>query len=64
MMKDIVNRAGFIHVISGGQADIAGEMSEEIKKVIFKYEKQVPLALALALGVLAIVGHELIEDST
>jgi hypothetical protein len=41
--------------------DTAGEMADKIKAVVYGFSDRVPLALAL--GVLQIVAHELIEDA-
>ena len=42
-------------------AAIAGTLADEIKAAIFKYEGQIPLALAI--GVLRIVEKELLDDA-
>jgi hypothetical protein len=40
--------------------DVTGEMAERIRQLIYEYSGRVTLAAAV--GVLAIVQHELIED--
>jgi hypothetical protein len=40
--------------------DVTGEMAERIRELIYEYSGRVTLAAAV--GVLAIVQHELIED--
>ena len=49
----------FTVIQSKQQTDLAGEMSEKIKEIIYSYEAQVPLALAI--GVLRIVEKEIME---
>ena len=49
----------FTVVQSKQQTVLAGEMSEKIKEIIYSYEAQVPLALAI--GVLRIVEKEIME---
>lgn len=48
-------------VASKPHAAIAGTLADEIKAAIFKYEGQIPLALAI--GVLRIVEKELLDDA-
>lgn len=52
-----------ITAISGGGRgqDVAGEMAERIKDLVHEYDDRVPLALAV--GVLDIVRHELLRDA-
>lgn len=40
---------------------IAGEMADDIKKVIYEYSDKIPLALAI--GVLRIVEREIIDNA-
>ena len=49
----------FTVIQSKQQTDLAGEMSEKIQEIIYSYEAQVPLALAI--GVLRIVEKEIME---
>ena len=51
----------FMAVASKPHAAIAGTLADEIKAAIFKYEGQIPLALAI--GVLRIVEKELLDDA-
>jgi hypothetical protein len=46
---------------SQSQTQMASELAEEIKRVIYQYEQKMPLALAL--GVLRIVESELLDDA-
>lgn len=49
----------FIAVASKPHAQLAGELADEIKDVIYKYEQRIPLALAV--GVLRIVEKEIMD---
>lgn len=49
----------FMAIASKPQSQMAAEMADEIKAVIYKYENKVTLALAL--GVLKIVETEILE---
>ena len=49
----------FMSITSKGHAQIAGEMVDEIKAVIYKHSNVIPLALAL--GVLRIVELEIFD---
>ena len=49
----------FMAITSKGHAQIAGEMVDEIKAVIYKHSDAIPLALAL--GVLRIVELEIFD---
>ena len=51
----------FMSIASKPHAQIAGDMAEEIKAVIYKHAGAIPLALAI--GVLRIVERELLEDA-
>ena len=51
----------FMAVACKPHAQIAGDMAEEIKAVIYKHAGAIPLALAI--GVLRIVERELLEDA-
>ena len=51
----------FMAVSSKPHAEIAGALADEIKTAIYKYEGQIPLALAI--GVLRIVEKELLDDA-
>ena len=51
----------FMSTASKPHAQIAGDMSEEIKAVIYKYAGAIPLALAI--GVLRIVERELLDNA-
>jgi hypothetical protein len=46
-------------VASKPHAQLAGEMADEIKAVIYAYEQKIPLALAI--GVLRIVEKEILD---
>ena len=48
-------------IASKGHAQIAGELADEIKAIIYKYDQKIPLALAI--GVLRIVEKELLDDA-
>ena len=52
----------FMAIASKPHAAIAGTLADEIKAAIYKYEGQIPLALAV--GVLRIVEKELLDDAT
>lgn len=54
-LKLFISKAGKPH------AQLAGEMAEEIKSVIYSYEQRVPLALAI--GVLRIVEKEIMDNA-
>ena len=54
-----VSPVRFRAIASKPHAEMAGEMADEIKEVIYKYEQKVPLALAI--GVLRIVEKEILE---
>jgi len=58
-----MTRSPIVIMQTNGQPmhDTAGEMAEKIKAVIYEFSDRVPLALAL--GVLRVVEHELIEDA-
>ena len=60
-MTDKITSPRFGAITSKPQAQIAGEMAEAIKEVIFKYEGMVPLALAV--GVLHIVAKDLQDEA-
>ena len=49
----------FMAIASKGHAQIASEMADEIKAVIYKHSSAIPLALAL--GVLRIVELEIFD---
>lgn len=49
----------FMTVASKPHAQLAGEMADEIKAVIYAYEQRIPLALAI--GVLRIVEKEILD---
>ncbi len=49
----------FMAVASKPHAQLAGEMADEIKAVIYAYENRIPLALAI--GVLRIVEKEILD---
>lgn len=49
----------FMAIASKPHAQIAGELANDIKAVIYKYEDRIPLALAI--GVLCIVEKELLD---
>ena len=49
----------FMAVASKPHAQIAGEMADEIKAVVYRYENKIPLALAV--GVLSIVQKEILD---
>ena len=49
----------FMSITSKGHAQIASEMADEIKAVIYKHSSAIPLALAL--GVLRIVELEIFD---
>lgn len=49
----------FMAVASKPHAQLAGEMADEIKAVIYAYEQKIPLALAI--GVLRIVEKEILD---
>jgi hypothetical protein len=51
----------FVASASKPHAQIAGEMADEIKAVVYKYENKVPLALAI--GVLRIVEKEILDSA-
>ena len=51
----------FSAVVGQPHAVIAGQLADEIKAAIFKYEGHIPLALAI--GVLRIVEKELLDDA-
>ena len=51
----------FMSITSKPHAQIAGDMADEIKAVIYKHAGAIPLALAI--GVLRIIEHELLEDA-
>lgn len=51
----------FMAIASKPHAQIAGELAEEIKALIYVHADRIPLALAV--GVLRIVEQELIEES-
>jgi len=51
----------FTAIASKPHAQIASDMAEEIKAVIYKHAGAVPLALAI--GVLRIVERELLDDA-
>ena len=51
----------FMSLASKPHAQIAGDMAEEIKAVIYKHAGAIPLALAI--GVLRIVERELLDDA-
>jgi hypothetical protein len=52
----------FIAVASKPHAEIAGALADEIKAIVYKYDGQIPLALAI--GVLRIVEKELLDDAS
>ncbi|AAZ97162.1 hypothetical protein Tbd_1209 [Thiobacillus denitrificans ATCC 25259] len=49
----------FMAVASKPHAQLAGEMADEIKAVVYAYEQRIPLALAI--GVLRIVEKEILD---
>lgn len=49
----------FTAIASKPHAQMAGELADEIKAVIYKYEQKIPLALAV--GVLRIVEKEILD---
>lgn len=51
----------FMAVSSKSHCEIAGEMAQQIKDVIYAHSDRIPLALAV--GVLRIVERELLEDA-
>lgn len=53
------NPMRFVAVASKPHAQLAGEMADKIKAVIYEYENRVPLALAI--GVLRIVEKEILD---
>lgn len=54
-----MDKRKFMHLGSKAQCHIAEKMSEEIEAAIMRYSDQIPLALAI--GVLNIIGNELIN---
>ena len=52
----------FITASSKPHYQIAGEMAEDVKRIIYEYADKIPLALAI--GVLRIVEKELMDEST
>lgn len=55
------NPRKFIAVASKPHAAIAGELANAIKTEVYRYADRIPLALAV--GVLAIVQKELIDEA-
>lgn len=51
----------FMCKASKSHSVIAGEMADDIKKVIYEYSDKIPLALAI--GVLRIVEREIIDNA-
>lgn len=51
----------FVAIASKPHAQLAGEMADEIKAVIYAYEQRIPLALAI--GVLRIVEKEILDEA-
>lgn len=49
----------FMAIASKPHAQLAGEMADEIKAVIYAYEQRIPLALAI--GVLRIIEKEILD---
>lgn len=61
MSKQRTDVRKFMAVASKPHVEIAGALADELKAAIFKYEGQIPLALAI--GVLRIVEKELLDDA-
>lgn len=51
----------FTSTSSKSHREIAGELAEQIKALIYQYSDQIPLALAV--GVLRIVEKELLDET-
>lgn len=58
----MTNPRKFIAIASKPHSQIAGDMAQKIKDVIYEYSDQIPLALAI--GVLKIVEKEILDDAT
>lgn len=61
MLNSPPNPLKVMAVASKPPAQLAGELADEIKEVIYRYESRIPLALAI--GVLRIVEKEILDEA-